>query len=135
MSESSGGSSSSRADAPARESHVTESCTLSDALFMDAASAESDYVTFRALLDADYAEYGRRKQALGASMVPSGQFVRRLRALDTGSSYSRKLKCLRPAQPLESLERRHSFDRELLGLKLRRGRVCQHALCLSLIHI
>lgn len=97
-------------------------------LFLDASAAETDMSLFSTLLDDDAARYAERKLALGP-LRPVGMNVLRLKATDAGAAYSRKLKCLRPVRPLEELQRQHSFDRELLSLKLRKGRACQHELC------
>ena len=70
------------------------------------------------------------RQAAFASRSGGGGGVRRLRAADAAQAFSKNLSCLMPSRPLEELQRRHSFDRDLLSLKLRRGRACsQHELC------
>ena len=104
------------------------SCDATPQLFLDASAAESDMSLFSTMLDDDAARYAERKLALGP-LRPVGMNVLRLKATDAGAAYSRKLKCLRPARPLEELQRQHSFDRELLSLKLKKGRACAHELC------
>ena len=94
--------------------------------------AEYDLSTFKSLVADDIASYHERRQRLDATLSASGSFVSRLRASERGKSYRKKLPCLRPVQPIEELERRHSFDADLLALKLRRGRACgMHKLCSS----
>jgi len=109
------------------------SCLASLPLFAEPASAEMDLAAFRALADSDITAYHARVGGLRADLVPSGQspIVRRLKATDGGgASFLKKLRCLVPQMPISKLERRHSFDSDLLALKLRRGRACEaHQLC------
>jgi hypothetical protein len=104
-------------------------CSARASLFLEAASAEADMSTFREILDQDGQLYEERTNLLRAKLHPSGTSVQRLKATETGAAFVRNLTCLRPARKLSDLSRRHSFDRDLLSLKLKRGRVCQHALC------
>lgn len=100
-------------------------------LFEDAAAAESNLNQLRQLVADDVHKYHARRQLLDPELRPAGSpYMIRLKASDTGAAFRRKLKCLRPVRDVRELERKHSFDADLLGLKLRRGRACQrHKLC------
>ena len=104
------------------------SCSA-DGLFASSASAEADMISFRSLLAADLQNYTDRIAALAPAMQPTGNFVKRIKANERGSVFDRSFKCLKPAKDLADLNWQHAFDRELLMLKLRRGRVCDHELC------
>lgn len=95
-------------------------------LFAHASEAESDLDALRSLVADDVRRYDARRSALAADLAPSGgsPFVRRLKAGDSGASFRRKYRCLRPVKRISELERRHSFDQDLLSLKLKRGRAC-----------
>ena len=117
------------------ESHVAVGAPSPVALdlFSRASSAEDDLRAFHALLQDDMESYHARSQLIKPRLEPSGSpSVQRLKASATGASYSRKLKCLRPTRlkPHDPpLPRRFSFDRDLLSLKLQRGRMCTSKLC------
>ena len=98
-------------------------------LFLNDTLAEADWLDFRSLVDRDTESYVSRLGALPTALQPSGAFVQRLKADSKGAAFSKKLKCMIPRRKLTDLSRRHSFDRELLDLKLKRGRACQHTLC------
>ena len=105
-----------------------------ESLFLDDASANADMLTFRNQLDLDFVSYEQRRLST-TTLMPEGSFVQRLKAGYPGSAgtYSHNLTCLRPERSIGSLERRHCFDRELMSLKLKRGRACKRrtALCSS----
>lgn len=94
----------------------------------NACDAGSTISEIRSLVDDDMIAYDQRFRAL-PSLTSSGQFVQRLRADALGGQFKKKLRCLRPARPLDELRRSDSFDRDLLALVLKRGRACQHELC------
>ena len=98
------------------------SCSA-DGLFASSASAEADMLSFRSLLAADLQNYTDRVAALAPAMQPTGNFVKRIKANERGSVFDRNFKCLKPAKDLADLNWQHAFDRELLMLKLRRGRI------------
>ena len=98
-------------------------------LFDSVAHAEADYAKFKFLCDEDFSDYNSRRELLAPQIKPAGNFVQRLKANEPGAAFSRKLNCLKPARKLADLQRRHSFDSDLLSLKLKRGRVCKAALC------
>lgn len=104
-------------------------------LFLDDASANADMLSFRNQINSDFASYEERRLSAATVMIPEGSFVQRLKAGVPGSvgMYYHNLTCLRPVRSIGSLERRHCFDRELLSLKLKRGRACkrQTMLCRS----
>ena len=87
-----------------------------------------EYDRFRDMCDDEYKLYEHRKSLL-AELKPAGAFVQRLKASPRGAAYDRELKCLIPRRKLSELERRHSFDRDLLQLKLKQGRICTAEMC------
>lgn len=105
-----------------------DSCEV-QSLFSRLNSAESDFESFRNLCDADFDQYKNRRRLLAPEIRPSGSFMQRLKASTQGVAYDRGLQCLRPQRRLADLQRRHSFDRDLLQLKLKNGRVCRAELC------
>lgn len=98
-------------------------------LFTTEAAAAVDYSLLRDAIEQDMLLYEARRRALPAALQPSGAYVQRLKAVTKGASYHKNLTCLMPRHKLSELSRRHSFDRDLLDLKLVRGRACGHALC------
>ena len=95
------------------------------------AHAEEDLSTLHSLILQDFADFEQRRH-LAAPLVPDGKFVQRLKVAKgspSAGAYSHNLTCLRPVRKMETLERRHCVDRDLLDLRLKRGRACKEKLC------
>ncbi len=103
--------------------------SVSVPLFATEATAASDHSLLRDIIEQDILEYEERRLRLPNALQPSGAFVQRLKAATKGAAFHKKLTCLMPRRHLSELGRHHSFDRDLLDLKLKRGRACDHVLC------
>ena len=98
-------------------------------LFHHPQRSEQDLQQFHDLCDHDMVRYEKRRQQLSPGIIPTGSYVQRLLASSPGAAYDKNLTCLIPERKLTELRRAHSFDRELLQLKLKTGRVCSAELC------
>jgi hypothetical protein len=95
-------------------------------LFAIEATAEADLITFRELLTADHVSYNARAKKLGKSEGLTGTPPGLQRLLSsTAGAYTHDLPCM---QPRLAKERRY-LENQLLNLKLKKGRFCQHELC------
>jgi hypothetical protein len=112
-------------------SNPPQHCADASVLFQDRATAAADLDAFRSTIESDYQLYEQRRSELASKIPPTGGVVQRLKSATLGATYSKKLRCLMPVTSLDQLEKRHSFDRDLLSLKLKRGRACKHELCSS----